>query len=98
MFPESHKLKFDSFQCTELWKSGRLRFDRIRLGFSSPSQVCILILLILGAFPSTAHASCSELGRSILTDLQGTITDGPAKYPEDEHCEWLIVGKYFSKF
>ena len=97
MFPESHKLKLYRLQCTKLWISGRLRCDRIshRLGFSSPGQFCILILLILGTLPSIT--SCSELDRSILPDLQGTITDGPHAYPEEEHCEWLIVGKYVSQ-
>ncbi|XP_072048546.1 attractin-like protein 1 [Amphiura filiformis] len=91
IFPESHRLRLDRFHGTELWKSGRLRCERMRIGFSSPSQVCVLLLLILGSFPSTALASCTGLGRSVLTDLQGTITDGDGKYPEDEHCEWLIL-------
>ncbi len=96
IFPECHRLRLDRFQCTELWKSGRLRCSgagRLKIGFSSPSQVCVLLLLILGSFPSGALASCSGLGRSVLTDLQGTITDGEGKYPEDNYCEWLILGK-----
>ena len=29
----------------------------------------------------------------MLTDLQGTISDGPGDYPENTLCEWLIKGK-----
>ena len=32
-------------------------------------------------------------GRTELTDLQGTISDGPDNYPENTLCEWLIKGE-----
>ena len=108
MFPASHKLSLDNFQVSELWKSGRLRQQQLtqsqqqqhrRIWFPSPraSRMChalwIGLVLVLGTLPTSTVASCSGLGRSVLTDLEGIITDGPDKYPEDEHCEWLIIGK-----
>ncbi|EDO43458.1 predicted protein, partial [Nematostella vectensis] len=29
-------------------------------------------------------------GRTVLTELNGTISDGPSNYPENTQCEWLI--------
>lgn len=40
---------------------------------------------------TVSEARCD--GRTVLTDLQGTISDGPSHYPENTMCEWLINGE-----
>ena len=37
------------------------------------------------------EAKCG--GRTLLTDLQGTISDGPNNYSANTLCEWLIKGE-----
>lgn len=49
-----------------------------------------LVLYVLACLV-VAQAKCR--GRTVLTDLQGTISDGPGDYPENTLCEWLIKGK-----
>ncbi|XP_066023971.1 multiple epidermal growth factor-like domains protein 8 [Pocillopora verrucosa] len=46
-----------------------------------------VIVVFLVAF---CLESCHSCGRTVLTDLRGTITDGPGNYPENKLCEWLI--------
>ncbi|XP_078380393.1 multiple epidermal growth factor-like domains protein 8 isoform X1 [Oculina patagonica] len=50
-----------------------------------------LIFVLFSCLP-TSQAKCG--GRTILTDLQGTIHDGPSDYPRNTLCEWLIKGPY----
>lgn len=50
--------------------------------------------LVLYALTCLAIAQAKCKGRTVLTDLQGTIFDGPGKYPENTLCEWLIKGAY----
>ena len=40
---------------------------------------------------TVSEARCG--GRTVLTDLQGTISDGPSDYPVNTTCEWLINGE-----
>lgn len=40
---------------------------------------------------ANTEAKCG--GRTLLTDLQGTISDGPKNYPANTLCEWLIKGE-----
>jgi len=40
---------------------------------------------------TVSEARCG--GRTVLTDLQGTISDGPSDYPDNTMCEWLINGE-----
>lgn len=49
-----------------------------------------VIVVFLVAF---CVESCHSCGRTVLTDLRGTITDGPGNYPENKLCEWLIKGR-----
>ncbi|XP_022797777.1 multiple epidermal growth factor-like domains protein 8 [Stylophora pistillata] len=46
--------------------------------------------VIVVFFVALCLGSCQACGRTILTDLQGTITDGPGGYPDNKLCEWLI--------
>lgn len=50
---------------------------------------CSLVFVLCSCL-STSQAKCG--GRTVLTDLQGTIQDGPLKYPVNTSCEWLIRG------
>lgn len=51
-----------------------------------------LVLFALTCLAITiTEAKCR--GRTELTDLQGTISDGPHNYPENTLCEWLIKGE-----
>ncbi|GFS15989.1 multiple epidermal growth factor-like domains protein 8 [Elysia marginata] len=48
----------------------------------------LLLSLNLVLLVRLISGSCSH--RTVLTARQGTITDGPEKYTESSHCEWLI--------
>lgn len=50
------------------------------------------LIFVLCSYLPTSHAKCG--GRTVLTDLQGTIQDGPSKYPDNTSCEWLIRGTW----
>lgn len=47
--------------------------------------------IILIFFVSRTNAKCG--GKTIFKALNGTISDGSGKYPENTRCEWLIEGK-----
>ena len=48
--------------------------------------------MVLYALTCLAIAQAKCRGRTVLTDLQGTISDGPGIYPDKTLCEWLIKG------
>lgn len=57
----------------------------------APLKWCSLIFVLCSCL-QPSQAKCG--GRTILTDLQGTIHDGPGKYPQNTLCEWLIRGTW----
>ncbi|XP_038062576.1 multiple epidermal growth factor-like domains protein 8 [Patiria miniata] len=52
--------------------------------------VLSVFLFICGCGRLATSAGCSGLRRALLTDLEGTVTDGVGFYEENVHCEWLI--------
>lgn len=77
--------------------NGRSPYCNIR-----PSQIYSIILVILiiqlcntvnASYKLKGQRNCNRT-RSVLTDIQGRITDGSDLYLKENHCEWLIKGKY----
>lgn len=60
----------------------------------APLQWYSFVWFVLCSCLPTSQPKCG--GRTVLTDLQGTIQDGPSKYPANTLCEWLIRGTWVS--
>lgn len=58
------------------------------MAFSVALQATIVGVLLSSV--CRINAKCG--GKTLLKELQGTISDGPSNYPANQRCEWLIEG------
>ncbi|XP_022097491.1 multiple epidermal growth factor-like domains protein 8 [Acanthaster planci] len=69
---------------------GRLERSKKVMDGALSTAACLVLLLICACGRLALAAGCSGLRRVLLTDLEGTVTDGSGFYDENVHCEWLI--------
>lgn len=54
------------------------------------NKIFVLILFCVVSAVANKY-TCSDSRKVIINENHGFISDGPSFYPENVHCEWLIV-------